>query len=158
MRYCLTRHISIGSLLLAIAILTPLEVSAQLTNLQLLVFRLGDLVRIAIPVLVGVALLVFFWGLVRFIFRAGNEEERKKGRQVMLWGIVALFVMVSIWGIVQFIASALYIPTGPVYYPVSGGSSGRSSQPIPSSSGSSFPTSGENTGGSRSIRDVLQGS
>ena len=46
----------------------------------------------------------FFWGLVKFIFAAGNEESKADGKKIMIWGVVALFVMVSVWGLVRFIA------------------------------------------------------
>lgn len=40
----------------------------------------------------------FFWGLAKFIW--GGAEDKKQGRNIMIWGIVALFVASSIWGIV----------------------------------------------------------
>ena len=64
-----------------------------------------DLISTAIPIVGGLALLVFFWGLAKFILNAGNESGREEGKEVMKWGIVALFVMVSIWGIIFFITN-----------------------------------------------------
>lgn len=52
-----------------------------------------------IPVLVGFALLLFFWGLALFILDPGSEKGRKAGRDRMVWGLVALFIIVSIGGI-----------------------------------------------------------
>lgn len=72
-----------------------------------------DLVRIAIPLLVAVALLVFFWGLVQFILNAADEDKRKEGKQHMIWGIVGLFVMVSVWGLVGFLGSVIGIQNSP---------------------------------------------
>ena len=61
-----------------------------------------DLVSIALPVVAGLALLAFFYGLVKFIFAgAGGKIE---GKNFMIWGVVALFVMVSVWGLTRFIA------------------------------------------------------
>lgn len=81
-------------------------------SLQCLIWLALDLVRRLIPVVMSLALLFFFWGVARFILaaRSGNEEEIKSGKQLMFWGIIALFVMVSIWGIVAFFASDLGIP------------------------------------------------
>lgn len=56
----------------------------------------------AMPVAVGVALLVFIWGVVRMIAGMSMGDSDKaitEGKQRMVWGIVALFVIVSIWGI-----------------------------------------------------------
>ncbi len=54
--------------------------------------------------LASLALLVFFWGLVKFIVNVGNQGEKavKEGKDLMVWGLIALFLMVSVWGILRF--------------------------------------------------------
>jgi len=48
--------------------------------------------------------LIFFWGLAKFIFRVGGDENAvETGRRLMIWGVIALFVMMAIWGITSFI-------------------------------------------------------
>ena len=54
-----------------------------------------------IPIAFSLALLFFFWGVALYIRSAGSEKE--EGRNIMVWGVVALFVMSSIWGLVNFI-------------------------------------------------------
>lgn len=61
------------------------------------------LVNNVIVLLIGLAMLYFIWGLVQFIGNAGNEEARTTGKQHMIWGIIALFVIVAIWGLVGVI-------------------------------------------------------
>ncbi len=60
-----------------------------------------DLMLLAIPVIASLSLLSFFWGLVKFIAKAGAGDV-KEGKQLMIWGTIALFVMVSIWGVLRF--------------------------------------------------------
>lgn len=67
-----------------------------------------DLITTALPVVAGLALVVFFWGLAKFILKAGDETARAEGKQVMVWGIIALFVLVSIWGIISFITGEIF--------------------------------------------------
>lgn len=46
------------------------------------------------------ALTVFFYGVVVFITNQANGGAKlEEGKKFMLWGLVALFVMVSVWGI-----------------------------------------------------------
>src|SRR3989344_666818 len=71
--------------------------------------RIGDLIQNIIPIVVAAALLVFFWGLVKFISKAGDEAEVKKSKGLMVWGLVALFVMITVWGLVRFIQKELNI-------------------------------------------------
>lgn len=58
-------------------------------------------------VVAAIALLAFFWGLAQFIFKAGDPKANEGGKNLMIWGTVALFVMVSIWGLVRFIQGEL---------------------------------------------------
>ncbi len=74
---------------------------------------LKNVVARLIPLLVGFAVLAFFWFLVMFIWKgAGDPAERAKMKGGMLWSIVAIFVMVSVWGIIGFISSVTGIETG----------------------------------------------
>ena len=75
--------------------------------LQDLLPSVGGVLRNLIPVVFGIVLLVFFWGLAKFIFNAGDEKKIEEGKRIMVWGIIALFVMVSIWGIIRLIQGDL---------------------------------------------------
>ena len=88
-----------------LALAVPLTVYAQ--EADFLILRIRRWIVNLTPALAGLALLVFFWGVVKFIFNAGDEEKRREGKKFMLWGIIALFVVVSIWGIVIFIPRSL---------------------------------------------------
>ena len=93
--------------------LAPAFAFAQtLGNIEILVKSIGNLVGLALPIVVAIALLAFFWGLVKYIFAQGNEESKADAKKIMLWGVIALFVMVSVWGLVRFIGNALGIGQG----------------------------------------------
>lgn len=62
-----------------------------------------------IPLLLSFAVVFFLWGLVKFMYHAGDEKSHEEGRKLMTWGIVAIFVMVSFWGIVAFLQNSLKI-------------------------------------------------
>lgn len=95
-------------IILAALVFAPAIASAQnLDNLKNLLKSFGQLIDIALPIVVAIGLLAFFWGLVKFIF--AGEEGKKEGQSLMIWGLVALFVMVSVWGLVRFIGSAIGI-------------------------------------------------
>lgn len=56
-----------------------------------------------IPIIFGIAVVTFFYALVNYIQRSGDEKERTKAVQLMVWSIVGLFIMLSVWGLVQII-------------------------------------------------------
>ena len=64
------------------------------------------------PFFIALAIIFFLWGLVQFVRAAGDEKAREVGKSHMIWGIVALVVMVSIVGIVNFIASSTGLQGG----------------------------------------------
>lgn len=90
----------------------PIVAMAQGTNLTNIVDTIGNLIAQITPIIVGLALLYFFWGLAKYVLSAGDEEKKTEGRNIMIWGIIALFVMVSVWGLVQVVASTLNVDTG----------------------------------------------
>lgn len=80
----------------------PLVASAQVSgnNLQGLIRWFGDTLNMLIPVLIAFALVVFFWGLVQYIWGSSGEGGTD-GKKVMTAGLIGLFVMVSVWGIIR---------------------------------------------------------
>ena len=75
----------------------------QPQNLTQLIGRFVEILDALIPLLFGIALIGFLWGVGQFILKSDNEEERKKGKQIMIWGIIGLFVMTAVWGLVLII-------------------------------------------------------
>ena len=99
-------------ILATLAFAPVLAFAQQLGNIETFVSSIGRVVGLALPIVVAIALLAFFWGLVKFIFAQGNEESKADAKKIMLWGLIALFVMVAVWGLVRFIGDALGISQG----------------------------------------------
>ena len=72
-----------------------------------LIDKIGTIIGLLIPILVSLAVVVFFWGLIKYI--TGGEKGRGEGKQIMIAGIVSLFVMVSLWGIITLLQSIFNI-------------------------------------------------
>lgn len=59
-----------------------------------------------IPFIFAIAIAMFIWGAVKFfIINADEEAKREQGKQFMIWGIIALAIMISVWGIVSILTS-----------------------------------------------------
>ena len=95
-----------------VALAFPAVAFAQLGNVTDLLESIQGIVDLLIPIAIGLAFLAFIWGLAVFIFKAGDEEAKEKGRRIMIGGIIALFVILAIWGILEFIGNALGIDVG----------------------------------------------
>lgn len=91
----------------------PLVLSLSLAGMPAIVFAqetirgiLATIVNImtaVIPAIMVLALLVFIWGAIKLVYFADDDNGRQEGKDVLVWGTLALFVMVSVWGLVQII-------------------------------------------------------
>ena len=57
-----------------------------------------------VAVILGAAVVYFLWGVVKYISKSSSEEERATGRKMMIYGLIALFVMLSIWGLINLLS------------------------------------------------------
>ncbi len=65
---------------------------------------LGNAMNKIIPLIIGAAVIVFLWGVLKYVLTGSEKpEQREDARKFMIWGIVALFVMVSVWGLVRIL-------------------------------------------------------
>ncbi len=53
-----------------------------------------------IPLLMTLAVAGFVYGIIKFFLNPDSEEKKKEGKSFMVWGLIAIFVMVSVWGLV----------------------------------------------------------
>src|SRR3990167_33083 len=74
---------------------------ANAQTLGSIVSRITNFLDDLIPILFAIATIVFFWGIILYITSGGDEEKRKEGRGFIIYGLIGLFVMVAVWGIVN---------------------------------------------------------
>lgn len=59
---------------------------------------------VVVPLIFAIAFIVFIWGIFMYFIAGGaDEEKRKQGRDLALWGVIAFVVMTSVWGIVNIV-------------------------------------------------------
>ena len=89
-----------------VAVLTPAFASAQaITDVNSLTYKLTNLGNTIIEILIAFAVLYIIFNVVRYIMSAEDPEKRKTLGGAVLWGIVGLFVILSIWGLVNILSN-----------------------------------------------------
>ncbi len=73
--------------------------------------KIFEYARMGITFLMIAATLYFIWTVIQYI-TAKDADSRKEYRGKMVAGIVGLFVIVSVWGIVYFIGNTLGLGGG----------------------------------------------
>lgn len=82
-------------------LLSPLFVFA-ITIQGILKDKILPIINAVIPILFGLAFLYFLWGMVQYI-QAPDEGLKEEGRNKIIYGIIGLFVMVAVWGLVEVV-------------------------------------------------------
>ncbi|MDP3988656.1 MAG: hypothetical protein Q8P93_00240 [bacterium] len=108
-------------LTLLITLAYPVSVFAKVSDFNSLVTRLTDSVlNPALTLLLAAAVLFFLYGVASYVGAGEKAEKRTESIQFMGWGIVAIFVMVSVWGLVSVVQKTFDLddrtkPTVPQY-------------------------------------------
>ena len=82
-------------------------VFAQSTVETLVLDVVDFIVEPLIALVFGAGVLMFLFGLARYIASGKNPEQRKIGAQHMLWGVVGLTIMAAVWGIIEIIENTI---------------------------------------------------
>ena len=60
-----------------------------------------------IPAFFGLAVIYFFYGMAKYILAAGDPEKASEGKSIMIYGVIALAVMATLYGLINFIAGTV---------------------------------------------------
>jgi len=66
------------------------------------------ILRPIVPFLIGLAVVVFIYGVLIIVLSEGGEKK-EDGKKFMFWGIIGIFVMVSVWGLVAIMSSTFQL-------------------------------------------------
>ena len=64
---------------------------------------IADILEPAMDLLIAAAVILFLYGVIKYVYSGDNEEKRKEAKNYIVYGIIGLFVMVSVWGLVNLL-------------------------------------------------------
>ncbi len=67
----------------------------------------------AIGVIFALAGLLFVWGILQFLWGLQEGKVNDEGKQHMLWGVVGMLIMVSVFGIISLLSNTFGLGVGP---------------------------------------------
>ncbi len=59
--------------------------------------------------LFALAMVYFLWGVFDFFSNQDNEQKKTEGKEHMIWGLVGLAIMISVWAILALVTDTLNI-------------------------------------------------
>jgi hypothetical protein len=66
---------------------------------------LDNLINPVMSLVLAINVMIFFYGTFRFILNRNKPEQNSNGKKAMFWGLVGIFLIVSVWQIMDFVAS-----------------------------------------------------
>ena len=111
----MSRKIKIAGLSSLGLALTPFLALAQTTclptgDIGFVFCKIGSLLNAVVPVLIALGVVYFIWGVVSYVI-GSDEEAKKKGRDKMIYGLIGIVVIVSIWGLVSILKNTFNLST-----------------------------------------------
>lgn len=65
------------------------------------------IVNPVIGVIFALGFVLFLFGVARYMFYSGNDTERENGKKHITWGLVGMFIMVAVAGIINLIKNTI---------------------------------------------------
>jgi hypothetical protein len=56
-----------------------------------------------ITLLIALAAVYFLWGMAQFVMNSSDAGSREEGKRKIIWGLVGLAIMVSVYGILNIV-------------------------------------------------------
>jgi predicted membrane channel-forming protein YqfA (hemolysin III family) len=84
--------------------------TANTTYLSSLITGAKTLLDQLVIFLIALAVVWFIWNVIRYTMSA-DEEKKAVAKSQMIWGIVAIAVIVSVWGLVAILQSVFGVNT-----------------------------------------------
>lgn len=63
-----------------------------------------------IELMFAVAVIFFLWGVFEYFVMPNDPAKRKDGAQHILWGLVGMFIMISVYGLIYFVTNTVGVP------------------------------------------------
>jgi hypothetical protein len=74
-----------------------------------LVTNASGILKLLIPMAFAVAVIYFFWGVAKYIGKAGDPKAQEEGKNIMIGGVIGIAVMASVYGLVGYLQDTLGI-------------------------------------------------
>ena len=72
----------------------------------------GSITKYLFTILYGFAFLALIIGLIRYVIvGAADDEKRAKGKSMMIWSVIGIFIMVSLFGIIKLLSEIFNVET-----------------------------------------------
>jgi hypothetical protein len=103
-----------GTMAVLSAVLPLTAAAATITDVNSIFAFIKNILNTVLPLIIAAAVVYFVWGMFQ-LFLAGDEDKKEKAKTTVIYGVIAIFVMVSVWGLVNILSNTFQLNNnGPV--------------------------------------------
>lgn len=88
------------------------DANGTLGKITELVEGAANILKLLIPMAFALAIIYFFYGVAKYISSAGDPKKADEGKSIMIYGVIAIAVMASVYGLVAYLQSTLGVDPG----------------------------------------------
>ncbi|OHA00467.1 MAG: hypothetical protein A3C07_01260 [Candidatus Sungbacteria bacterium RIFCSPHIGHO2_02_FULL_47_11] len=100
------------ALYLGTALMAPLVALAQEDKVSPVAQNILAALNLVVTIVFILAVIVFGWGIVKLIVAAGDPGKIKEAKGFLIWGVIGIAILASIFGIIQFLQQYIGISSG----------------------------------------------
>lgn len=78
----------------------------RLTDINSVANKATSLGTLFIQLAIAFAVLYIIYGVIRYLIATNEPAKRAEGGQIILFGVIGLFVILSIWGLVAILRNS----------------------------------------------------
>ena len=87
----------------------PISAFAYSEGFKGLVERIADQIGILPNFIIGLAIIYFLWNVFQYIQAGGDPKKAEEAGKMITYSLIAIFVMVSVWGLVRVVQNTFDI-------------------------------------------------
>lgn len=99
----------------------PFLASAQVVqsarDVNSLIVFLSGLLKTAVVLLLAAAVVFFLWNVFKYVMSAGDGEAKAEANKGIIYGLVGIFIMTAVYGLVNFLGGSLGLNVAPIAAP-----------------------------------------
>jgi hypothetical protein len=89
------------------------NIQCQIKDFKSVVTCFGSIINTVIPIIIALTVLFIVWNIFKLI-KSGDGENLKGIKDIILWGVLGLFCMLSIWGFVAILSNTFDLNNTPI--------------------------------------------
>ncbi len=93
----------------------PVIAAAQVTQIRTVWNIFGFIKNILdtiLPLIIAAAVVYFIYGIAKYVM-SGSDDAKAAAKDKIIYGVVGLFVMVSVWGLVNILVRTFGLDNNP---------------------------------------------